>query len=151
VETHKNHLRQVISALYHASFHLVLGKCELFKSHIKFLGIRVGEGKTCIDKDRLSGIESIAWPHNVTELRTVMGLFETMHQFVPHLATIAKPMTDLLRGGGTKLNKWDLIKWTDAHDETLNSLKASVRKHQELMMFDPNFPLTSSRIILKPV
>lgn len=38
-------------------------------------------------------------PQNVSELRAVLGLFNVGRSRVPHFATIAKPMTDLLKKG----------------------------------------------------
>ena len=40
-------------------------------------------------------------PTNVSELRAVLGLFNVGRTRVPHFATIAKPLSDLLKKGAS--------------------------------------------------
>ncbi len=37
-------------------------------------------------------------PTNVSELRTILGMFQYLGKFTYNLSTVMKPMTDLLKG-----------------------------------------------------
>ena len=59
-------------------------------------------------------------PRTVAEVRQLLGLLGYHRRHIQDFATIAKPLTDLLKGDHT--NKKHQIEWTEAHRDSLDRL-----------------------------
>ena len=49
------------------------------------------------DPDRIWDLLELEAPNNISELRTILGMFQYLGKFAPRLAMVMEPMSELLR------------------------------------------------------
>jgi hypothetical protein len=94
-------------------------KCKLGMEAITHLGFVCNRDGIYIHPDRVSRLLKIPPAKNVDELRHILGAFTYVRAWLKDAATIAAPLTDLLRKGTT----WE---WGPRQEEALRVLKESV-------------------------
>lgn len=95
--THLLHLAMVFRALADAGLRLKPKKCHLGMRSIEYLGFRI-DGKGVHPLPRiLTAIVEYPVPTNVSEVRSFTMLASFYRRFVPHFASIASPLNDLLK------------------------------------------------------
>src|SRR6266850_1456598 len=80
------------------SYFLKPSKCIFEQPEVDFLGIRLGHGEISIDPSKITGIKE--WPttlKSVKEVQSMLGVLGFQQPFIPGFATIAKPLTNLLK------------------------------------------------------
>lgn len=79
-------------------------KSKLGGSAVQYLGFNIGGGKDWPIQDKVAVLEQAAPPTRREELQSILGLANYHRRFVPNLATMAAPLTNLLKGRekGTK-------------------------------------------------
>jgi len=80
------------------SYFLKPSKCIFEQPEVDFLGIRLGHGEISIDPSKIAGIKE--WPttlKSVKEVQSTLGVLGFQRPFIPGFATIAKPLTNLLK------------------------------------------------------
>ncbi|XP_063235238.1 uncharacterized protein LOC134538105 [Bacillus rossius redtenbacheri] len=83
---------------------------------------------------QLDLIDSKQAPRTRKQLQKLMGLLNWLRSFIPHLATITAPMTDLL---SPKSKLW----WTTAAEQALTAVKQRFRECHNLSRLDPDEPI----------
>ena len=68
----------------------------------KSVGHRVDDSGIKVTPEKIAAIENAFLPQNVQELRSFLGLLNYYQKLLPNLATIVKPLNDLLQKG----RKW---------------------------------------------
>ena len=66
----------------------------------------------------------------VTEIRTVCGMFNYLSKFVPNMATMLKPVTDLMK----KDCAWS---WGPALQKAFDSIQKEIASSTALGFYDP--------------
>lgn len=94
-------------------------KCHLGMEAICHLGFVCNKDGIYIHPDRISRLLRIPPASNVDELRHILGAFTYVRAWTKNAATIAAPLTDLLRKGIS----W---RWGPQQEEALRRLKESV-------------------------
>jgi hypothetical protein len=94
-------------------------KCKLGMEAICHLGFVCNQDGIYIHPDRVSRLLRIPPAKNIDELRHILGAFTYVRAWTKNAATIAAPLTDLLRKGVS----WQ---WTERQEEALRLLKQSV-------------------------
>ena len=94
-ESHLNHNREFLSIVRRIGMTLNLAKCEFGKPEVKFVGRLVGSGTHRADPQHLEGIAGMEPPRTTKKLRKLLGAFGYYSEYIPHIAEIAKPLTDL--------------------------------------------------------
>ncbi|CAI7883062.1 unnamed protein product [Closterium sp. NIES-54] len=74
-------------------------KCELFQDRLDFFGQVISEAGIEIDPKKLDTIKAWHSPTNITELQSFFGFVNYVHRFVPDMARLTAPLTDLLLKG----------------------------------------------------
>ncbi|CAI7801083.1 unnamed protein product [Closterium sp. NIES-53] len=74
-------------------------KCEFFKDRLEFLGHVISEAGVEIDPKKLDTVKAGHPPTNITELQSFLGFANYVCRFVPDMARLTAPLTDLLRKG----------------------------------------------------
>ncbi|CAI7852254.1 unnamed protein product [Closterium sp. NIES-53] len=76
-------------------------KCEFFQDRLEFLGHVISEAGVEIDPKKLDTVKAWQPPTNITELQSFLGFVNYVRRFVPDMARLPAPLTDLLRKGVT--------------------------------------------------
>ena len=94
---HLEQIRNVLEALKQAGLTVRLSKCRFFMKSVQFLGFRVSREGIQPGRKKLLAVEEFQRPTNVHEVRRFLGLTSFFRRFVPRYASIANPLTLLLR------------------------------------------------------
>ncbi len=87
----------------------------------KFVGHIVSKSLVEPETDKIEQILSAPRPTTKTEVKSFLGLVGYYRDYIPHFASIAVPLTDLLRKGQpTKVD------WGEAQQKAFASLKHSL-------------------------
>jgi hypothetical protein len=94
---HDRRLEDVMRKINEVGLRLNKDKCTFRKSEVTYFGHQVGKDGVRPHPDKVKAIAELDQPTNVPELRTVLGMFNYLIKFVPDMATVVKPITQLLR------------------------------------------------------
>jgi len=100
MDLHRQITRDFFTILRENSLFLKPSKCLFEVTEIDFLGLRLTSVGITIAPDKLSAIAD--WPRvpcNLKDLRKVLGVLGYQRPFIPGFASIARPMTALLKKG----------------------------------------------------
>jgi hypothetical protein len=109
-------------------------KCMLGVPAIKALGCVVNAAGKWIDPDRVLALLKLPAARCVKELKSLLGSFGFVRQWLCNAAVICAPLTDLLR-------KQANFHWGPAQDEALEALKREVESSSCLGQLDPKLPI----------
>ncbi|CAI7870674.1 unnamed protein product [Closterium sp. NIES-53] len=74
-------------------------KCDFFRDRLVFLGHIISEAGVEIDLKKLNTVQAWHPSTNLTELQSFLGFVNYVRRFVPDMARLTAPLTDLLRKG----------------------------------------------------
>ena len=101
-EEHLQRLEKVFSRFKKAGMKLSPKKCHLFRDKVKYVGHVVSAEGVETDPEKTNKISKWPTPVNKDELITFLGFAGYYRKFVKDFSKIAKPLTDLLAGYGSK-------------------------------------------------
>lgn len=101
-ESHKDHLRQVLSRLTEYGVLINTSKCVLGKPELNFLGYNVSAAGTRPMESKVKAILDYPVPKTVKELRRFLGMLNFYRRFVPDAAKRQAPLNTLLMGTNVK-------------------------------------------------
>ena len=138
-EDHEKHLRQVLSLMRKHQLRARVHKCRFLQAEVDYLGYIVGKGQVRLDPARLQAIETWPVPKDTTELRSFLGMANTLIRFTPNFAAHAASLTDLLRGAPAKKEP---LRWTAEHQNAFDTLKNTLASPKTLFLPINDFPIT---------
>ncbi|XP_058766610.1 uncharacterized protein LOC131640216 [Vicia villosa] len=94
---HLVHLDIIFNALKSNSFVAKFSKCVFAVDKVHYLGHVISAGNVAADPEKIQAILDWPVPRSLTALRGFLGLTGFYRRFVRHYATLAAPLTDLLR------------------------------------------------------
>ena len=100
------------------------------KNELTYFGHLIGGDGTKPDPEKVEALLELSRPNNVSELRTVLGMFQYLAKFVYDMSSVMKPMTDFLKSD-------DVWSWNKAQ-------QASFDKTKELLTTTPTFSFYDS-------
>ena len=133
VEEHIDHLREVFRRLTDAGLKLKLGKCDLFKDKIKYLGHEVSEKGIEPDMNKVQIIKQLKPPTNVREVRSFIGMASYYRKFIPNFSDLARPLTSLTK-------KFSTFSWDEEKQKAFDELKNKLTTAPILAYPDPSKP-----------
>ena len=86
------------------------------------------------DPDKVKAILEMSAPTSVHELQQIRGMINYIGMFIPNLATIMKPMNDLLK----KDVQW---LWGPAQEDSFVAVKQALVNATTLTFYDPCKPI----------
>lgn len=95
-----------------------LSKCTFGRSTVGFLGHIIASDGVHLDPEKIRAMVDWKSPSNIKLLRGFLGLTGYYRRFIQNYASIAAPMTNLL--------KKDSFKWTDSAEESFKNLKLAM-------------------------
>ena len=119
---HLSHLRLFLTEIRKSGLTLSLNKCSLAQHEVRFVGHVIGSGRHRPDEEKLATISDLAKPATKKDVRKMIGFFNYFHSYVPQLAELCVPFTNLLAK-----NKPNLIVWTDVEEHAFLRLKNALR------------------------
>lgn len=128
---HLLHLEQVLALLLQQQFYAKLSKCSFGVSSVDYLGHIISNRGVQVDPSKIKAIEDWPVPTSLTALCGFLSLTGFYSRFVKHYATIASPLTDLLKANS--------FSWTSTADTAFQKLK-EVMLHLPLLSL-PDFSL----------
>lgn len=96
-EQHDQRLKTVMNIIEKSGLKLNEEKCHFNNSEVTFFGHVVSKDGIKPSPTKIQAIQEMPPPSNVTELRTMLGMLNYLGKFINNLATIVKPMSDLLK------------------------------------------------------
>ena len=106
-EEHVKHLDLVLQKLSEAGATLKFSKCKFFRQAVDYLGHRLLPHKLQVLKKNVDAISRAEPPTTKTQVRSFLGLCGVYRRFVPHFASIAKPLTVLTKRVRLSALNWD--------------------------------------------
>ena len=134
---HDEHLKAALKRIHESGLKLNSDKCEFRKTKIEYFGHTISEHGIQPSAQRIAAIQDMAAPTNITELRRVIGMINYLGRFVPRLASVITPMTDLLK----EKNAWT---WGSAQDVAFSEVKRLITEAPCLTFYDKNKPVVVS-------
>src|SRR5215469_5434633 len=119
-EDHKRHLQLVLQRMVDHSLRARVHKCRFLQQEVDYLGYIVGNGTIRPDPKKTEAITSWPLPLTISDLRSFLGVTNTLLRFLPMYATQAAPLTDLLKGSPTKM---DVIVLSEGDIQAFRRLK----------------------------
>lgn len=130
---HLMHLGLVFERLQLHGLTCALTKCHFGKRSLQYLGYEIHEGGYRPLLHHLETLEKMEPPKNRKQVRSFVGLCNWLREFVPEFATLAAPLTDLLKTN----RRW---KWTPEAQRSFEQIKAAYNTPRELQRPDATKP-----------
>ncbi|GJP43022.1 hypothetical protein CLOM_g2528 [Closterium sp. NIES-68] len=132
-EQHLKDLEQVFQQLQEHRLITKGSKCEFLKSELEFLGHVVGADGIEIDPKKITTIRDWKPPMNLQELQSFLGFVNYVRRFIPNMAGITGPLTDLLRKG-------TLFEWGERQQTAFDELRNFLTSPPVLRIADTSRP-----------
>ena len=132
-EEHEDHVRKVLHLLRQHKLYAKRSKCSFYALQIEYLGFIVSQNGISVDPAKVEDIVSWPQPKTVSEVRDFLGITGWYRTYIRHYATIAAPLTDLLKKGNR-------IIWQQHHQESFVKLKELVTTAPCLKLADFSKP-----------
>lgn len=129
LEDHHTHLQVVFQCLVDNQFFLKKAKCTFVQPSIAYLGHIISAHGVGSDSEKIAAMVNWPTPQNIKQLREFLGLTGFYRKFFKNYASIASPLTDLL--------KRDSFHWSKEAQIAFEALKEAMTQAPVLAL--PNF------------
>ncbi|KAL3969328.1 DNA (cytosine-5)-methyltransferase 3B [Sarotherodon galilaeus] len=133
-EEHLRNLDATLQRLKEYGLRVRKEKCDFFQSSVEYLGHVIDANGLHTAPSKITAIMDAPPPQNVSQLKSFLGLLNYYGRFIPNLASLLKPLHNLLR----KEEAW---KWTASCQEAFQKAKDSLTASEVLTHFNPKFPI----------
>ena len=113
---HLSHIEQILTIFRKAKLVAKLEKCKFGRETVPFLGHIMSAQGIQVEPTKVNAMLQLKAPINVSEVRTVMGMFNYYRTFFPKFSDTAYPITQLLK-------KSVKFIWTQEHQTAFDILK----------------------------
>ncbi|XP_048854231.1 uncharacterized protein K02A2.6-like [Brienomyrus brachyistius] len=132
--THLKTLDAVLGRLEEYGLHLKREKCLFFQESVEYLGHIIDATGLHKSPEKVRAIVEAPAPGDVSQLRSFLGMLNYYGRFIPDLATVLKPLNELLN----KEKKWQ---WTSACESAFQEAKTRLVSQEVLTHYNPELPL----------
>ncbi|CAM4714329.1 unnamed protein product [Lepidochelys kempii] len=132
-ETHLEKVEAVLDTLRWAGLTANPAKCAIGLAEAKYLAYIVGRGMVKPQLNKLEAIQNWPRPNWKKQVWAFLGVVGYYRQFIPHFATRASPLTDLIKVWGP-----DMANWTDAAEKAFMDLRTALCSNPVLIAPDFN-------------
>jgi transposase InsO family protein len=130
-------LRQVFERLRKHNITLNPEKCRFGLSSVEYVGHTIDETGLSFSPEKLNEVLAITPPTYAKELRSFLGLASYFRDHIQNLATIAKPLQDMI----TDYEKKRKLVWTPEAELAFTDVKEAIRRCPKLFFMDDNAPV----------
>ncbi|CAM5166045.1 unnamed protein product [Eretmochelys imbricata] len=131
-DTHLGKVEAVLDTLRQAGLTANPAKCPIGLAEAKYLSYIGGRGIVKPQLNKLEAIQNWPRPNWKKQVWAFLGVVGFYRRFIPHFATRASPLTDLIKARGP-----DMVKWTDATEKALMDLQTALCSNP--MLIAPDF------------
>ncbi len=117
-EQHLLYVRLYLTEIRKSGLTLSLKKCSFAQSEVHFVGHIIGSGRHRPDGEKLATVSDLNRPITKKDVRRMVGFFSYFRSYIPHLAELCVPFTNLLAKG-----KPTLVEWSDVEEAAFCELK----------------------------
>lgn len=125
-----SNLREVLFSFKNAGLTLRLTKCHFFMEKVEYLGHEISKDGVRPGARKTEAVKSFPLPVNVHSVRQFLGLAGYFRKYIKDFATIAKPLTHLIK-------KDVQFSWGNEHQEAFEALKEKLVSRPVLAIYDP--------------
>ena len=122
-------LQRTLGILEKAGVVLNMAKYKFSKHELEYYGHVVGRDGVKPSPNKVKAILQLKPPENITELRSINGMFQYLGKFVPHLSTVIKPVTELLK-------RDPALVWGSVQQAACDAAKELLTQSQTLAYYD---------------
>ena len=133
VDSHFNKLSLVLQKFIEAGLKLNITKCQFMRSRIEFLGHVVDYQGIHTTDSKVKAVKEFPTPTSTNNVRSFLGLAGYYRAFIKNFATIASPLTRLLK-------KNVPFHWDATHDYSFTVLKSALTQAPVLSFPDYSLP-----------
>ena len=131
---HLQNLAAVLERLETAGIRLKREKCAFMIPEVEYLGHSISAEGVHPVKEKVRAVMQAPQPRNVSQLRSFLGMVNYYAKFLPNLATLLRPLYDLLQTAKT----WE---WGEAQEQAFRKAKELLSTAPLLTHYDPSRPL----------
>ncbi|GJP31378.1 hypothetical protein CLOM_g12018 [Closterium sp. NIES-68] len=132
-EQHLKDLEAVFQRLQQRRLITKGSKCEFLKQELEFLGHVISTEGIRIDPKKLRAIQEWKLPTNLQQLQSFLGFVNYVRRFIPNMAGLTGPLTDLLQKG-------TFYEWGEKQQAAFEALKNLLMSPPVLRIADPERP-----------
>ncbi|GJP47431.1 hypothetical protein CLOM_g6619 [Closterium sp. NIES-68] len=135
-KTREQHLQALEAIFQRLQQHRLItkgSKCEFLKQELEFLGHVISTEGIRIDPKKLRAIQEWKPPANQQQLQSFLGFVNYVRRFIPHMAGLTGPLTDLLQKG-------TFYEWGEKQQAAFEALKTLLMSPPVLCIADPERP-----------
>jgi len=125
---HKEHQREIISALRGAGISLKAKRCHFFQEEVDCLGHIVGRGQLKVQEKNFRGIKKASPPRCQKDLRSFLGMCNVYRRLVKDYVHVARPLAAMT---SSKRPDW----WGVLSDEAFGAFEELKSRLSEAPMF----------------
>ena len=132
-EEHVEKLQAVFQRLHEHGLKLKPSKCELFRSHVLYLGHVVSKEGIHTDPSKIEAVQNWPVPQCTKDVRKFLGFTGYYRRFIKGYAAIARPLNDLLIGHPTgpksrkkKSRNGTPFSWGEAQQQAFDTIISSL-------------------------
>ncbi|MCP3661664.1 MAG: hypothetical protein GY696_04070, partial [Gammaproteobacteria bacterium] len=136
-EEHFQDIQNVFQRLREHGLKVKLKKCMFAASSVIYLGHRISKEGIQPNDKKVKAVKEMRSPENVSEVRSVLGLFGFFRRFIKGFTQIARPILRLLK-------KTNAFIWGELQEASFQELKLALIQAPILMYPDYNAPYVIS-------
>ena len=133
-EAHAKTLDEVLRRLNDAGVRLKREKCFFMLPSVEYLGHRISASGLQPTDGKIKALKDAPVPHNVSQLKSFLGLLNYYGKFIPKLSTLLAPLHRLLQ----KKSTWT---WGPEQQGAFDRVKGILTSDSVLAHYDPSKPL----------
>ena len=132
-EEHDENLQNTFEVIKESGLKLNKEKCEIKKNKLTYFGHVLSPKGVSPDPEKVKAITDLEAPTNVPELRRMIGMINYLGRFIPNLASVMRPMSELLKSDTT----WA---WGPPQQTAFTKVKEMISSNTVLAFYDPKKP-----------
>ncbi|XP_065188042.1 uncharacterized protein K02A2.6-like [Sycon ciliatum] len=133
-QQHDERLRAVLRRFAETGLRLRREKCEIGKPQVSYLGFTLSKAGLQPSRDKVLSIQNAPRPHDVSTLRSFLGLVNFFGRFIPNCSSLLQPLNELLK-------KDVVFNWTDACQSAFAKVKEFLIADPVMAHYDVTLPL----------
>jgi ribonuclease HI len=142
MEEHVKHIAWVLDQLYEANMRVSWEKSQFFRVKVDYLGFMVSRGGISTNPSKVEAISKFLKPTTLFHVRSFLGLAGYYRCFIKDYASLARPLTDILKGDNGKVSagrsKKIPVNLDEKQCQTFEKLK-NVLISEDVMLLYPDY------------